>query len=181
VEVRGEVVAHDVSVLKLAAMKGLFASVVEDQVTYVNAPHLAADRGVEMSLQTNAESAEHPNLVTLRGALPDGRVVTVSGTYVSGRRESVRLTGVDDFELELEAEGVLLFFRYADRPGVVGAIGTLLGEAGVNIAAMQVARQEQGGEALMTLTIDTPVAPDLLSRAADAIGATSSAVVELSV
>jgi D-3-phosphoglycerate dehydrogenase / 2-oxoglutarate reductase len=181
VEVRGEVVANDVSVLKLAAMKGLFAAVVEEQVTYVNAPHLAADRGVEMALQTSTEVADHPNLVSLTGALPDGRVVSVSGTHVSGRRESLKLTGLDDFELELEAEGVLLFFRYSDRPGVVGAIGTLLGEAGVNIAAMQVARREIGGEALMTLTIDTTVGPDLLSRAAEAVGATSSAVVDLTV
>jgi D-3-phosphoglycerate dehydrogenase len=179
VDVRGEVVANDVSVLKLAAMKGLFAAVVEEQVTYVNAPHLAADRGVEITLVTNPESPEHPNLVSLRGALADGRVVSVSGTYVSGRRESVRLTGLDDFELELEAERVLLFFRYVDRPGVVGAVGTLLGEAGVNIAAMQVARREIGGEALMTLTIDTAVAPELLAAAASAIGATAASVVDL--
>jgi D-3-phosphoglycerate dehydrogenase len=116
VDVRGEVVANDVSVLTLAAMKGLFAGVVEEQVTYVNAPHLAADRGVETSLVTNPETVDHPLLVSLRGALPDGRVVAVAGTYLSGPRESLRLTGLDDFELELELDRVLLFFRYADRP-----------------------------------------------------------------
>jgi D-3-phosphoglycerate dehydrogenase len=179
VEVRGEVVAYDVNVLKLAAMKGLFASVVEEQVTYVNAPLLASDRGVEMSLTTAPETVDHPNLVTLRGALLDGRVVTVSGTYLSSPRESLKLTGLDDFELELEAERVLLFFRYTDRPGVVGAIGTLLGEAGVNIAAMQVARRDIGGEALMTLTVDTNVAPELLARAAEAVGATAASAVDL--
>src|SRR6187431_1862050 len=67
VDVRGEVVANDVSVLTLAAMKCLFAAVVEDQVTYVNAPHLAADRGVDVSLVTNPETADHPLLVSLRG------------------------------------------------------------------------------------------------------------------
>ena len=159
VDVRGEVVANDVSVLKLAATKGLFASVVEEQVTYVNAPHLAADRGVEVGLTTSTETVDHPNLVSLRGALPDGRLVSVSGTYVSGPREAVKLTELDGYDLDLEATGVLVFFRYADRPGVVGAIGTLLGEHGVNIAAMQVARREAGGEALMTLTVDSPVAP----------------------
>jgi D-3-phosphoglycerate dehydrogenase len=189
VEVRGEVVVHDVSVLKLAAMKGLFASVVEEQVTYVNAPLLAADRGVQVTLSTAPETVEpagsggrgavHPVLVTLRGALLDGRVVSVSGTALSTPRESLRLTGLDDFDLELEAEGVLLFFRYLDRPGVVGAVGTLLGEAGVNIAAMQVSRRAAGGEALMTLTVDTPVASDLLDRAAEAIGATAASSVDL--
>jgi D-3-phosphoglycerate dehydrogenase / 2-oxoglutarate reductase len=181
VEVRGEVVANDVSVLRLAATKGLFAPVVEEQVTYVNAPHLAADRGVDVGLTTSTETIDHPNLVTVRGAMPDGRLVVVSGTYLPGPREAVKLTELDEFQLELDADGVLLFFRYSDRPGVVGVIGTLLGKAGVNIAAMQVARRTAGGEALMTLTVDTPVAPDLLSRAADAIGATAASTVDLTV
>ncbi|HLT09742.1 MAG TPA: phosphoglycerate dehydrogenase [Micromonosporaceae bacterium] len=179
VEVRGDVVANDVSVLKLAATKGLFSSVVEEQVTYVNAPHLAADRGVDVSLATFTETTDHANLITVRGALPDGRVVTVSGTYLAGPREAIKLTEVDDFDLELDADGVLIFFRYADRPGVVGTIGTLLGRAGVNIAAMQVARREAGGEALMTLTVDSPVSQELLSEAAEAIGASAAATVDL--
>jgi D-3-phosphoglycerate dehydrogenase len=180
VEVRGEIVdSADVSVLKLAATKGLFAGVVEEQVTYVNAPILAADRGVEVSLATSPESPDHPNLVTVRGALPDGRVVSVSGTHVPGPREAVKLTELDGYELELAADGVLLFLRYADRPGVVGAVGTILGAAGVNIAAMQVARREAGGEALMTLTVDGPIAPDLLAAAAQAVGATSASTVDL--
>ncbi len=179
VEVRGEIVANDVSVLKLAATKGLFAPVVEEQVTYVNAPHVAADRGVEVSLVTAPETIDHPNLVTVRGALPDGRIVSVSGTHLSGPREALKLTELDGFDLELDAHGVLLFFRYGDRPGVVGTIGTLLGEAGVNIAAMQVARREAGGEALMTLTVDNPVAPELLTKAAEAIGAGAASTVDL--
>ncbi|SDY56507.1 D-3-phosphoglycerate dehydrogenase [Micromonospora pattaloongensis] len=180
VEVRGEIVANDVSVLKLAATKGLFASVVEEQVTYVNAPHLAADRGVEVELVTHADTTDHPNLVTLRGALPDGRTVSVSGTVVNtGAREAVRLTEVDGFDLELGAEGILLFFRYADRPGVVGTVGSILGETGVNIAAMQVARREAGGEALMTLTVDSAIAVELLTSAADAIGAVAASAADL--
>jgi D-3-phosphoglycerate dehydrogenase / 2-oxoglutarate reductase len=180
VEVRGEIVDHDVSVLKLAATKGLFAGVVEEQVTYVNAPLLAGERGVEVSLVTQAESTEHANLVTVRGALPAGRVVSVSGTYLAGPREALKLTGIDGFELELAAEGVLLFFRYADRPGVVGTVGSILGDCGVNIAAMQVARREAGGEALMTLTVDGPVPAELLAKAAAAIGAAAASTVDLS-
>jgi D-3-phosphoglycerate dehydrogenase len=105
--------------------------------------------------------------------------VSVSGTCLSGRRDAVKLTGLDGFDLELDATGVLLFFRYSDRPGVVGTIGTILGAAGVNIAAMQVARREAGGEALMTLTVDNAVPADLLARAADAIGATVASTVDL--
>jgi D-3-phosphoglycerate dehydrogenase len=180
VEVRGEVTASDVSVLKLAATKGLFSSIVEEQVTYVNAPHLAADRGVDVDLTAFQETVEHANLVTLRGALPDGRTVSVSGTVVAGPgREVSKLTEVDGFDLEIAAEGNLLFFRYVDRPGVVGTIGSILGDAGVNIAAMQVARREVGGEALMALTVDSPVGVDLLDKAAGAIGAGAAATVDL--
>ena len=180
VEVRGEIIANDVSVLKLAATKGLFASVVEEQVTYVNAPHLAADRGVELALITHTETVDHPNLVTLRGALPDGRTVSVSGTVVNtGTRDVIKLTEVDGFDLELGADGILLFLRYADRPGVVGTIGTILGQAGVNIAAMQVARREAGGEALMTLTVDSAVGVELLASAADAVGAVAASAADL--
>ena len=166
--------------LKLAATKGLFASVVEEQVTYVNAPQLAADRGVEVELVTSDEVVDHHNLVTVRGALPDGRTVSVAGTLTgTGTREIRKLTEVDDFDLELTADGVLLFFRYADRPGVVGAIGSILGEAGVNIAAMQVARREAGGEALMALTVDSSVDAELLSAVAAAIGASRGSIVDL--
>jgi D-3-phosphoglycerate dehydrogenase len=176
VAVRGPVAGHDVSVLRLAATKGMFAAVVEEQVTYVNAPLLAADRGVEVGLTPVAGSETEPTLVTVRGALPDGRTVSVSGTL---HHAGVRLTEVDGFVLELAADGVLLFFRYLDRPGVVGTVGTILGGHGVNIAAMQVARRAAGGEALMTLTVDSPVAADLLAKAAEAIGATSSSTVDL--
>jgi D-3-phosphoglycerate dehydrogenase len=180
VEVRGEIVSHDVGVLRLAATKGLFASVVDERVTYVNAPQLAADRGVEVELVVSDEPAEHQNLVTVRGAMPDGRTVSVAGTLtVTATRETSKLTGVDDFDVDLTADGVLLFFRYSDRPGVIGAIGTILGEAGVNIAAMQVARREAGGEALMTLTVDSSVDAELLSTVAVEIGAPRGHVVDL--
>jgi D-3-phosphoglycerate dehydrogenase len=177
VEVRGAVVAYDVSVLKLAVTKGLFTAIVEEQVSYVNAPLLAAARGVELRLTPVAESAEQPTTVSLHGALPDGRAVSVSGTVTSG---GVRLTELDGYDLELAAEGVLLFFRYVDRPGVVGTVGTILGTFNVNIAAMQVARRAAGGEALMTLTADSPVSADLLAKAAAAIGATAASTVDLS-
>ncbi len=105
VEVHGEIVAHDVSVLRLAATKGLFSAVVEEQVTYVNAPLLAADRGVEVGLATFTEPVEHANLVTVRGALPDGRVASVSGTCLIFPREQLKLTEIDGFSLELDRRG----------------------------------------------------------------------------
>jgi D-3-phosphoglycerate dehydrogenase / 2-oxoglutarate reductase len=174
--VRGAVLAHDVTVLKLAATKGLFDGVVEERVSYVNAPLLAAERGVTVSLTTAPETVEEPATVCLQGALADGRRVEVTGAL---HHDDPRLTNVDGYELELATEGVVLFFRYADRPGVVGAIGTILGGSGVNIAAMQVARRAAGGEALMTLTVDGAVPADLLAKAAEAIGASAASAVDL--
>ena len=176
VEVRGAAVNHDLSVLKLAAAKGLFTEVVEEQVTYVNAPLLAAARGVDVRLNTLPDNIDGPTLVSLRGALPSGRALSVSGTLGGGGE---RLTELDGYDVELAADGVLLFFRYVDRPGIVGTVGTILGTLDVNIAAMQVARRAAGGEALMTLTVDSPVHADLLAKAAAAIGATAAATVDL--
>ncbi|MFI6072793.1 phosphoglycerate dehydrogenase [Actinoplanes sp. NPDC051343] len=179
VEVSGAIVSHDVGVLRLATTKGLFTSVVDERVTYVNAPQLAADRGVEVELVVSDDEAGQ-DLVTVRGALPDGRTVSVAGILTtSGPREICKLTGVEDFDLDLTADGVLLFFRYPDRPGVVGSIGTILGEAGVNIAAMQVARRSAGGEALMTLTVDSSVDAELLSAVAAEIGSARGSIVDL--
>ncbi|AEV88248.1 3-phosphoglycerate dehydrogenase [Actinoplanes sp. SE50] len=172
VDVRGEVATHDVEVLQLATMKGLFASVVAERVTYVNAPRLAADRGVAVELATSEDAGEHAALIVVRGALADGRTIAVAGA-------GTKLVGVDGFELDLPADGVLLFVRYRDRPGVVGRIGTGLGAAGLNIAAMQVAREAAGGEALMVLLVDSPVEPELLARVAASVDASSAVSVDL--
>jgi D-3-phosphoglycerate dehydrogenase len=178
VEVRGEIVEHDVSVLQLAALKGVFADVVEEAVTFVNAPLLAKERGVEVGITTSPESPEYRNLITVSGVLPDGRTVSVSGT-LTGPRQVQKLTEVDGFDIDLLPNGHLLFFRYDDRPGVVGTLGGKLGGADVNIAGMQVARASTGGDTLMALAVDQAVSPALLQQVAEAIGARSAAWVDL--
>jgi D-3-phosphoglycerate dehydrogenase len=178
VEVRGDVVANDVSVLQLAASKGLFADVA-DSVTYVNAPLVAEQRGVELGLFTSPESAEYQTLVTLRGALVDGTTLTVSGTLSPIPHEARKLTHVDGFEIDIDAEGSLLFLRYTDRPGVVGLIGGALGDLGINIAAMQVAREAAGGDAFMVMATDAPVPAEVLGRVKETVGASSASAVTL--
>ena len=178
VEVRGEITAYDVSVLQLAALKGVFADVVEEQVTFVNAPVLAAERGVEVSLTTDADSPDFRNLLTVRGVLPNGDTVSVSGT-LSGPRQVEKLTEVNGFDVDLVPAEHLVFLRYADRPGIVGTVGAALGEAQVNIAGAQVSRTSQGGDALMALTVDSAVPDDVLESIGKAIGATSLRAVNL--
>ena len=164
--------------LALAALKGVFADVVEEQVTFVNAPGLAAERGVEVSLATALESPDYRNLVTVRGVLATGEVVSVSGT-LTGPRQIEKLTEVNSFDVELVAEDHVVFLRYHDRPGVVGVVGARLGQAQVNIAGAQVSRTSQGGDALMALTVDSAPPADLLDDIAAAIGAHSVRSVDL--
>lgn len=175
VEVRGAIVEHDVSVLQLAALKGLFTDVVEEQVTFVNAPLLAKERGLSIDLVTDPISEEYRNLTTLRGTMADGRSISVSGT-VSGPRLVEKLTEVLGHELDLRPDGHLTFFRYHDRPGVVGTMGAMLGAAGINIAAAQVSPASEAGDALMALTTDSPMSPELLAAIADRIGAREACV-----
>jgi D-3-phosphoglycerate dehydrogenase len=178
VEVRGEIVAHDVSVLQLAALKGIFSDVVEEQVTFVNAPLLARDRGVEVGLSRFTESEDYRNLVTVRGVLRGGERVSVSGT-LTGPRQVEKLVEVDGFDVDLRLEEHLVFLRYRDRPGVVGTVGDRLGAAQVNIAGAQVSRNRRGGEELMALAVDSAVPPEVLAGIRDVIGATAARSADL--
>jgi len=170
VEVRGEIVAHDVSVLKLAALKGIFTNVVSETVSYVNAPLLAEQRGVAVRLITEAESPEYRNLITLRGALADGSQVSVSGTLV-GTKQIEKIVEVNGYDVEVPFAEHLIVMLYTDRPGIVAVYGREFGDAAINIAGMQIARHEAGGPALSVLTVDSPVPAALLSSLREAIAA----------
>ncbi|GAA3441824.1 phosphoglycerate dehydrogenase [Planomonospora venezuelensis] len=178
VEVRGEIAAQDVRVLELAALKGVFTDVVEDSVTYVNAPLLAKDRGVTVELVTSSESPDWRNVVTVRGVLADGRTVSVSGT-LSGPRQITKIVEVNGYEMEIEPTDHLSFFTYSDRPGIVGVVGRILGDHGINIASMQVARDVKGGKALIALTVDTAIPAEVIDQISSEIGAESGRSADL--
>jgi D-3-phosphoglycerate dehydrogenase len=178
VQVRGEIAAHDVRVLQLAALKGVFGGVVEEAVTYVNAPLLASQRGVEVSLSTDAVSPDWRNLVTVRGTLPGGQVISVSGT-LTGPRQIEKLVEVNGFDMEIAAAEHMVFLTYTDRPGIVGVVGQILGGEGINIAGMQVCRDARGGHALIVLTVDSAIPPMVLDDITSTIGAVVGRSVDL--
>ena len=178
VEVRGEITQYDVKVLELAALKGVFSDVVEESVSYVNAPLLAAERGVAVRLVTDPESPDHRNLITLRGTLADGSQVSVSGTLI-GISQRERLVEVDGYDVDIEPTEHLAFFRYEDRPGMVGTVGRILGDAQVNIAGMQVARDAKGGHALVALSVDSAIPASVLEEISVAMDAVSVRAVDL--
>jgi D-3-phosphoglycerate dehydrogenase len=179
IEVRGEIAREDIGILQLAALKGVFRAVVEEQVTYVNAPLMASSRGIEVSLERDELSPDYRNVITIRGVLPDGGGLSVSGTLM-GTRQVERITEIDGYEVDLKPFAHLLFLRYEDRPGVVGAVGAILGEASVNIASAQVSRGEAAGsEALMSLALDSPVPQIIVDRITETIGARLARSVDL--
>jgi D-3-phosphoglycerate dehydrogenase len=163
VEVRGEITVHDVTVLELAALKGAFADVVEENVSYVNAPLLASERGLEVRLLTDPDSPDHRNLVTVRGTRSDGSQVSVSGTLV-GIQQRERLVEIDGYDVEIEPTEHLVLVQYEDRPGMIGTVGNILGDAGINIAGMQVSRDRRGGQALVAMAVDSAVPSEVIEE-----------------
>ena len=170
VEIRGEIVQFDVKVLKLAALKGIFTNVVSESVSYVNAPLLAEQRGIIVRLTTDAVSDEYRNLLTIRGTLSDGSQISVSGT-LTGPKQTQKIVEINGYDVEVPVAEHLIVMIYTDRPGIVAVYGKEFGEAGINIAGMQISRREAGGQALSVLTVDSPVPEGLLETVRVAIQA----------
>ena len=166
------------SVWELAALKGLFTDVTEDPVTYVNAPLLAKERGCESRLVTDEVSEDFRNVTTLHGTLADGTTVSISGT-LTGPKMVQKLIGINGWDLEIPISAHMAFFAYEDRPGVIGAVGKLLGEADVNIAGMQVSRDDDAAKALIALTVDQAIPLDVVTAIEKEIGAETVRVVDL--
>jgi D-3-phosphoglycerate dehydrogenase / 2-oxoglutarate reductase len=175
----GALAEQDTRVLTLAALKGMFSPVVHEPVTFVNAPLLAAERGVEVTETRTRQSRDWVNLVTLSGEGSRGQV-GVAGTTV-GPRDAERLVAINGIPIDMAPADHMAFLFYEDRPGVIGRVGTILGESGVNIASMQVGRRKQGGEALMALTVDAGIPAGVLERVEAEIGAHDSTFIHLHV
>ncbi|MEX2554967.1 MAG: phosphoglycerate dehydrogenase [Actinomycetota bacterium] len=171
---QGQIADHDTRVLTLAGLKGMFAAIMHEPVTFVNAPLMAKERGIEYGEMKSAMSRDYVNLIEVSAG--DG--IAVAGTLVGVRNEE-RLVRIFDFEVDFPPGPNMCFLRYDDRPGVIGAIGTILGRTGVNIADMRVGRQEKGGEALMCITVDQPIEPDVLKELVEGSEAKDAKVVTL--
>ncbi|MGH2739078.1 MAG: phosphoglycerate dehydrogenase [Actinomycetota bacterium] len=167
-EYLGRVSEFETEVLTLAALKGMLSAVVHEPVSYVNAPLLARERGIGVSERRSTVSRDYVNLLVFRAETEAGEV-TVGGTLV-GKRNAERLVRVYDFDIDMAPAEHMAFFLYEDRPGVIGKVGSLLGESGINIASMEVGRKEAGGLALMGLTVDSPIPQDVLERIVGAVG-----------
>lgn len=158
----GHLAEFDTRLLTVAALNGAFQGRVDQPVNYVNAPLIAAERGIDVGEERRAAARDFTNLVRV-GVISNGDEVRVAGTTIGGSDRHWLVSALG-FQIEIELAPLMVFFRYDDVPGVIGRVGTTFGEAGVNIANMAVSRTRQGGKALMALSIDSPPPPELVDR-----------------
>jgi D-3-phosphoglycerate dehydrogenase len=155
----GDFKGLDLRPLANSYLKGLLRPIVNDAVNYINAPVIAKERGINVAHAQSGESSEYTTkmVVSVKG---DGWAHQVAGTVF--QNNDVHIVGIDAFALDIKPEGHLVLVPHKDQPKVVGPVGMILGDKGVNIAGMQLGRREIGGDSLMILTVDNAVSDDVL-------------------
>src|SRR5438874_10711055 len=154
----GQLADYDTRVLTLAVLKGLLRAGSEEPVSYVNAPQLAEERGVEVRETTSSAARDYVNLISLRGGEH-----AVAGT-LAGKNSEPRIVMVDDHTTGVPPARHMLVIRNDDTPGMIGNVGTILGNGGVNISDMALGKSPTGEAALMVLAVDTPVPAEVIDE-----------------
>jgi len=162
VEYLGELAGYETGVLTVAVLKGFFERVVFEPVNYINAPLFAKDRGIAVRETKSEQTRDYVNLVMVRGRREESEVA-VGGTLV-GLSNAERFVHVYEYDIDLGPSQYMAFFRYADIPGMIGKVGTILGDSGINIAHMQVGRRKIGGEAVMGINVDIPIPDEVMEE-----------------
>ncbi|WP_448851085.1 phosphoglycerate dehydrogenase [Corynebacterium sp. 335C] len=166
---RGELSTEDVEILGLSAARGLFSTMVEEPVTFVNAPRIAEERGIDITVSTHPESVTHRSVVEVSVIAADGAKSTVVGA-LTGLERVEKIVRINGRGVDMRSEGRNLFLSYADQPGALGRIGGALGERGINIEAAALS-QESDDKAILILRVDAEVPEDLVESIADSVDA----------
>jgi D-3-phosphoglycerate dehydrogenase len=161
-EFRGRIAAHDTRLLGIAVLAGILAGNTEEPVNLVNAPQMAEERGIELVETKDASAEDFTELVTVRVGSGDNEV-EVAGTSV-GPRNVPYLVSAWSEGFYLPFADHISVFRYADQPGMIGRVGTMLGEEGVNIVSAAVGAEQGGDRAVMALTTDAPVRAETVEK-----------------
>jgi len=177
IEYRGEIADFDTRLLDVSVQKGLLSSMVFEPLNFVNTPALARERGLRVETARVPESADYTSLVVLRLSSAEEESV-VSGTLF-GPRMQPRLIGALGFDLDIVPEKHMLFIRNEDVPGMIGRLGTILGEHGINIGNMAVGRGDPGSRAAMAVTVDEPVSQEVIETLLSTPGFTDARAVTL--
>lgn len=157
----GEITKYDLSPVTMALAKGVLEPILKETVNFVNAVSLLKERGIKLRESKSAQEGEFVNLIQLE-IKTDKEVKKVFGTLSSNKQP--RIVKIDDYYLELYPIGEMVFIRNWDKPGLIGSLGTLMGESGINIAAMTFGRDKQGGKAISVLNVDSQVSPAIQDR-----------------
>jgi D-3-phosphoglycerate dehydrogenase / 2-oxoglutarate reductase len=156
----GDIANHDVSLLTRTVLKGLLAQTYADEVNFINALVVAKEKGIHVR-EVRQSSKVFTNMISVTAATKEEQH-TVSGTLYNGY--GPKIVEIDGFRIDVAPEGNLLYTLHRDKPGMIGKIGTLIGDAAINIAGMQVGRHEQGGDAVMLLSVDKAIPADIVER-----------------
>lgn len=177
VEYAGEIADYDCRVLTLSIMKGALAAVTDEPVSFVNAPQLAEARGLTVREATSSSSADFVNLVTVRGSARD-RSIGVAGTLL-GKHARPRIVEIDGHSVDVPPASHMLVVRNSDTPGMIGRVGTIIGEAGVNVDDMDVGTNADGEAALMVLSTSSPASGAVIEALLAVDGVYDARAIEL--
>jgi D-3-phosphoglycerate dehydrogenase len=173
----GEIAAGECAPIRTAALAGILEAVTDQRVNAVNADLVAHERGLTVRETRTASSEPWASLVELAiGPSEGGPILTLAGSTAHGRPH---LAGVDGFAIDAELAGLMLVTRHHDRPGIVGAVGTMLADAGINISSLELSRLSAHGEAMMFVSVDDPVPSNVLRLLLAFDGIKDARVVEL--
>jgi D-3-phosphoglycerate dehydrogenase len=174
----GQIADYDCRVLTLSVLKGILGPVVDEPVSFVNAPQLAEERGLVVRETTSSSSRDYVNLIELRGHTAE-RATHVAGTLY-GKHDAPRIVAIDDYIVELPPSSHMLVVRNEDTPGMVARVATILGiEHGINIDEMDLGRGPAGDVSLMLLATSTPVPPDVVAELRATEGVVDARAIEL--
>jgi D-3-phosphoglycerate dehydrogenase / 2-oxoglutarate reductase len=157
----GEIAGYPVAPLTTSCLIGMLSVMLHESVNYVNAPHIAKQRGIKIKEITTKHVENFTNMVTLQVKTNEGTRM-IGGTVFN--KNDCRIVQIDQYRIDVVPSEFMLICTYVDKPGVIGRVGTALGNAGINIAGMQVGRKSIGGEAVMVLQVDDIIDDALLER-----------------
>lgn len=178
VTARGELSSESVDSLGLAALRGIFSGVIDEQVTFVNAPKIAEERGVHLSIDTEPESVTHRSVLEVKAVAGDGSCATVTGA-LTGLEHVEKIVRINDRGLDLRAEGTNLFLVYGDQPGALGSVGTALGAEGINIDAAALSPNTGDHTATLVLRVDRHLPEELLASVKEKLNAQTAFQLDL--
>ncbi|MEE9913083.1 MAG: phosphoglycerate dehydrogenase [Deltaproteobacteria bacterium] len=161
IEYSGEILNHNVAPITISLIKGLLDPILTETVNYINAPVIARERGIKIVEVKSSETKDYTNMIALTVRTPKETSQTAGAVF---GKNDLRIVRVNDFSVEIIPEGYMLAVSNDDRPGVIGNLGTTLGDHNVNIARLHLSRDARAKKALVVLNTDSPLASDVLDK-----------------